>query len=85
MHVVLHLKAEVLDPAALAGAALAALKRAWGTPTEEDRCALRDPARGQYELLWASHPTVGPRQAAALGFEVVESDRETYSPHEGGA
>lgn len=84
MHVVLRLKAEIHDPAALAAAAVAALERAWGPPTDEDRRALRDPARALYELLWASHPTAGPRRAAALGFELVESDRETY-PHEGGA
>ena len=41
---------------------------------------LADPARALYELLWASHPTAGPRQAEALGFEVIESSHDTYDP-----
>ena len=39
MHVVLNLKAEVHDPAALTRAALTALERTWGAPTDEDRRA----------------------------------------------
>jgi hypothetical protein len=80
VHVVLRLKARVVDRAALTRAALAALERAWGSPTDEDRQALADPARALSELLWASHPTAGPRRAEGLGFEVVESEHETHEP-----
>jgi hypothetical protein len=84
MHVVLSLKAEIHDRAALSRAALTAFERAWDAPTEEDRRALADPAHALYELLWASHSTAGPRQAEALGFEVVDSSRETYNQPEPG-
>jgi hypothetical protein len=83
VHVVLRLKAEVRDASALRRAAILAMGRVWGAPALDDRRALGDPARALYELLWASHPTAGPREAAALGFEVVESSCETYPPHEG--
>ena len=39
-------------------------------------------ARALYKLLWASHPRAGPRQAGALGFEIVESEYETHDPPE---
>lgn len=78
MHVVIHLKAQIHNRAALTRAALAAMERAWGAPDDEDRRALGDPANALYELLWASHPTAGPRRAEALGFEVVDSSRETH-------
>ena len=45
---------------------------------------LRDPARALYELFWASHPSGGPRRAAAVGFELVDGSHESYSPDEGG-
>jgi hypothetical protein len=82
VHVVLWLKAEIHDRAALTRAALAPLERVWDAPGDEDRRALADPARALYELLWASHPSAGPRQAGALGFEVVESEYETHDPPE---
>ena len=78
VHVVLSLKAQIHDRAALTRAARAALEREWGPPDGEDRRALADPARALYELLWASHPTAGPRRAEALGFEVVDSSYETH-------
>ena len=80
MHVVLCVKAEVHDRAALSRAALAALERVRGRPADEHRQALTGPALALYELLWASHPTAGPRRAEALGFEVVASDYETHDP-----
>ncbi len=80
MHVVLYLKARVHDRAALTRAALAAREREWGPPADEDRRARADPSRALYELLWASHPSAGPRRAEALGFEVVESKYETHDP-----
>ena len=78
MHVVIHLKVRIHDGAALTRAALAALERAWGTPAAEDRRGLNDPANALYELLWASHPTAGPTQAQAIGFEVIDSSNETH-------
>src|SRR5205823_5250581 len=84
VHVVLCLKARIHDRAALTRAALAALERQWGRPAGADRQALRDPSRALYELLWASHPTAGPRRAEALGFEVVESAYESHAPGRAG-